>query len=439
MHASARALALGCGTAAVLLALVGCTAGPPGTTPSAPADPATDTAAAAPPTPSTDPCVPSPHEVTTARLPARAHEPVDDATAAELEAAVAEGLELTAAEGTVVGVLGPQGTWIHATGFADQSHDRPITVDEHFRVGSITKTFNGTMILQLAEEGALSLDDTIDQYVDGVPNGGAVTLRHLLDMTSGIESYTLDEEVADTYLKSPETVWTPQQLIAAASGLPPLFAPGADFSYSNTNAVLLGVVVEQVTGLPYPDALSERILEPLGLTQTSFPDTTAIPEPHPLGDTLQGVPSDSDTPADATDFSPTFAWSAGQIISTVDDMLVYGRALGTGQGMLGEDAAVARLTSFPGAEGYGLALGCLGGWVGHTGEIPGFNTTLFYEVETDTTVVVLTNSDIPTGDCSSSKTLVGNPAELRCESPANRIMVEVAAALGSEFVPTPLS
>ena len=418
--------------AVLALALAGCTAGEPAATPASDAATPTDSAA-------DGGCVASPEAVATAELPPGARDAMPETTASELEAAATAGFEQAATDGAVVAVQSPDGTWIQAFGVADPATGAALEADEFFRIGSITKTFTGSLILQLAEEGELSLEDPIDEYVDGVTNGDAITLRILMDMTSGIASYSLDPATANTYLTAPTTVWTPEELLDAGLALPPLFEPGAQFNYSNTNFILLGEVIEEVTGQPYPDVLAERILDPLSLGDTSFPDDAAIPEPHPQGASLQGTPDGSTTPIDATDWSPSFAWTAGQLISTPEDLLVWGRALGTGQGLYDVDTGVERLTSFPGEDGgYGLALGCINGWVGHTGEIPGFNTTVFYDTAADTTVIVITNSDIASGDCPVSQTLADNPTGIPCMAPATRIFVSISKALGNEFTPPPM-
>ena len=126
-------------------------------------------------------------------------------------------------------------------------------------------------------------------------------------------------------------------------------------------------------------------------------------------------------------------WTAGELISTIDDLLVYGRALATGRGLLGEDAQATRLTSFPGDSGYGLALGCVDGWVGHTGEVPGYNTSVFHHASTNTTVIVQVNSDIASGDCPDLPTLPDNNPDQVCTSPATRIFVGLSEALGHPF------
>ena len=414
---------------ALVTTLAACTASP-ASTPTPTETSAADAAG--------DSCVPSPETVATTDLPAGAMEPVDDETADRLRLAAEEGLGLTSAPGAIVAVRSPEGTWVDAFGEADLASGSPMTVDDFIRVGSITKTFTSSLVLQLVEAGDLSLDDTIDEYVEGVPNGDQITIRMLLDMTSGIASYTLDEDVANTYLTDPTTEWTPDQLLAAGLGIDPLFAPGAQFNYSNTNYILLGKVIEDLTGQSYPDVLQTQILDPLEFADTSFPGTSEIPVPYASGISLQGTPDDSQEPIDATDWSPTFAWTAGQIISTIDDMLRWGRILVTGQGILDDEKRVERLNSFPEGGGYGFGIGCLGGWVGHTGEIPGYNTTVYHDTTSDTTVVVMANSDIPSGGCSVSKTLADNDTVVPCMAPAVRIFASITDELGHPFEPIPM-
>jgi len=201
--------------------------------------------------------------------------------------------------------------------------------------------------------------------------------------------------------------------------------------YSNANFVLLGLVAEQVTGEGIADIIDERIVSPLGLTETSYPSDNALPEPRMNGYTLPAVVhpvgGTSNTWVDATEWSPSSAGAAGAMISDVDDMLVWGRALATGQGLLTEDAQVQRLRSFgssdlaPG-EFYGEAIVCQGGWIGHSGNIPGYNTLLRYDPESQTTIVVM-----GTGLSGSSTP----PREFVTEAFA----AALAEAAGTVFVP----
>ena len=355
----------------------------------------------------------------------------------ELDAAAKTSFTQAAAPGAIVGVRTPEGTWTAAYGEADPDAGTPMEVGMHTRIGSVTKTFTGTLILQLAEDGKLSLDDTIGEYVDGVPNGDRITLRQLADMTSGVASYTRSTQFTDTYFAEPETVFTPEQLLEVGLSESPLFEPGEQFDYSNTNTVLLGMVIEEVTGKPVETVFEEQILQPLELTGSSWPgDSPEMPEPYAQGFTLQGDAATPDNPSNATNWNPAWGWTAGEMISTMDDLLVYGRALGTGQGLLDPETQAERL-SFPDGNGYGIAMGCIDGWVGHTGELPGYNTSVFYDTTSDTTVIVQVNSDISSGDCPESPTLIDDPRTEVCSAPATRMFVELSKALGHEFTPNP--
>ncbi len=356
----------------------------------------------------------------------------------QLDAAATAGFRVAATPGAIVGVRTPQGTWIKAYGEADPVAHVPMTTDMHTRVGSITKTFTGTLLLQLQEQGKLSLDDTIDRYVTGVPNGHVISLRELANMTSGVASYTRNEAFVDALSTDPTAVFTPEQLLAYGLSQSPSFAPGAQFDYSNTNTILLGMVIEKVTGQPVGDVFKEQILDPLQLHDTIWPGTSPdMPAPYPQGFTLQSQDASPDHPGNATNWNPSWSWTAGAMIMDMHDLLIYGRALGTGQGLLGPAAQAERLTSFPGSAGYGLAVGCIDGWVGHTGELPGYNTSLFYDTTRDTVVVVQTNSDIASGNCALSPTLTDDPRTSPCSSPATAIFVPVSGALGHTFTPNP--
>ena len=383
-------------------------------------------------------CVSDPQAVISRQLPATATTaslPAD--LVAKLDAAAAAGFAQAAAPGAVVGVRTPEGTWLKAYGLADPETKQPMSTDVHQRIGSVTKTMTGTVILQLAQEGKLSLEDTISTYVDGVPNGEQITLRQLASMVSGVASYTRSTVFTDDYFAHPEKVFTPDELLAVGISESPLFPPGEKFDYSNTNTVLLGKVIERVTGSDIATQFGQRIFTPLELSGTSWPgDSPNLPSPYARGFTLQGSGTPQ-KPADATFWNPAWGWTAGEAISTVPDLLDYGRAIGTGQGLLDAEAQTARLTSFPGAAGYGIAMGCVDGWVGHTGELPGYNTSVFYDTTTDTTVITATNSDINSGDCTTSPVMPDNPKGIPCRAPATRIFVSISEALGHTFTPPP--
>src|SRR5919107_6387806 len=310
----------------------------------------------------------------------------EQATKADLDAALKKSFEESDAPGVIAAVQTPDFTWVQARGVADRASGRPMTPEMHHRVGSVSKTFTATLLLKATDEGLLSLDDTIDQYVKGVPNGDEITLHQMADMTSGIASYTEDDQWVKEWFSDPTRVWAPEEMARIGIKESPLFDPGSEWFYSNTNYVLLGLVLEQVTGKPINQLYQKEIIEPLDLNETSFPGTSsAIPEPYDHGYTLQGK-SSGQKPVDSTDWNPSSAWTAGEMISTIDDLLVYGRALGTGKGLLSPKEQKERLDSFvsdvpplnqPPLKGdlaYGIGLGKDHGWIGHNGEIPGYNT-----------------------------------------------------------------
>jgi D-alanyl-D-alanine carboxypeptidase len=262
-------------------------------------------------------------------------------------------------------------------------------------VGSLTKTVTATVLLQLYQEHELSLDDTIEKYVPGMPNGTTATLRQLADMTSGIPTYTANAQFQQQLFANPEKNWTPDELIAFVRGAPPSFAPGKGWEYSNTNYLLLGMVIEKVTGKPIADVYQERIFGPLGMIETSFPTaTTDIPAPYLSGVTDQGQPGGHTI--DSTHWNPSAAFTAGAIISTFDDLKKWADALFTGTGILTPETQQLRRDSIirdiP--PGYGIGIGDRDGWWGHDGDIPGYTTVVFHDYDNQTTIIVAVNSDI---------------------------------------------
>ena len=370
---------------------------------------------------------------------------LDATTSQALAEAGATAFSEISAPGAVMAIRTDDGTWVATAGYQDWDETVPMTADINQRIGSVTKTFTVTALLQLAEQGRLSLDDPIDQYVPGMPNGDA-TLRELAEMRSGIPSYTFDESFQQTLFTNPDQPWTPQELVDLVKGDEPMFEPGTMMFYSNTNLVLLGMVIEQVAGQSIEDVMQAQIFEPLGLEHTLMPSDASYPEPHPQGYTMQGV--DGDTPTDATDWNPSWGWTAGGMISDLEDMLVWGEALGTGEGILSPEMQAERLDSFDfdvpvytgpdssapqtPARAYGLGLGLALDWYGHEGELPGFNTYVQHYEPEGITLVVMANSDISSGsDCGPDKpTVPSNPGVGPCLTPTSRIAYALADALG---------
>jgi D-alanyl-D-alanine carboxypeptidase len=366
---------------------------------------------------------------------ARSSAPLPPRKRARLNAAVHRGFREAAAPGVIVGVQTPKGKWVKAIGIANERSKAPMRASVHQRIGSVTKTFMGALLMQLAGEHKLSLGDKVSQYIEGVPNGDTMTLRQVADMTSGVASYTADPAFMEALYSDPERRWRPGELLEVGLRDSPLFSPGTAFQYSDSNYVLLGLVIQQVEGRPLRAVLRKRIIDPLRLAQTSWPGgSAALPKPHARGYTLQG--QSSDEPANATNWNPSYAWAAGEMISTVRDLLVYGRAFGTGKGLLRPEQQRERLHSFDpkippesATLSYGIGLVDDKGWIGHTGQVPGYTTAVYYHPDIDTTVVVEANSDIVSGSCPGQQTLIDDPITRPCAIPADRIMGAVAASL----------
>lgn len=313
----------------------------------------------------------------------------------ELETTVQRLIDEHDIPGVIVGVWIPgKGEWVSALGFADKKIKEKMRLDDHFRIGSITKTFTITALLQLQDKGKLSLDDPIGKYIDNVPNGDKITLRQLANMTSGLPNYSENSEWNKEFLENPQRVWKPKELLKFAFNSPLDFNPGKKYEYSNTNTVLLGLVIEKVSGSSIASYLEENILKPLKLSNTSFPLDNKMPQPFAHGyskDTL------NKTEKDVSFNNPSWAFSAGQMVSNLHDLKIWGEALGTGK-LLSKKAFEERLT--PGYKSkkspveYCLGLARLNGWLLHTGELPGYNSIVAYLPKEKATLVILVNSEI---------------------------------------------
>lgn len=345
--------------------------------------------------------------------------------------------------GAVVVVRTPDGDF--AEGFGMKEIGRPGSPgpDDQFRIGSNTKSMTATVVLQLISEGKLRFEDKISAYKAGVPNGDEITIEQLLSMRSGLYSYTATPEWIRAVDATPQKVWTPDELLALGDAHPQKFAPGEGWDYSNNNTVLLGTVVEKVTGRPLAENLKERIFDRLGLQSTLLPpaDMATIPGPHPHGyrfgtfeESLlvnKGVlPPDQQAaavagtlrPNDVTDTNPSFAWAAGGVISTPNELATYVKALIEG-GLLTPEMQHRRVVeklevADPAVNptyryGYNIDTSAFGPLIGHGGDIPGFNSVMYQDPERHITVVAYTTLNItPDGHQASDELMKIVTAEL---------------------------
>ncbi len=299
----------------------------------------------------------------------------------DLQAALQNTLDAYHGPGAVLAVNFNDGsTWIGSAGVA-QLPDESLSAAYHFRMGSVTKTFTGEAVLLLAQNGALTLDDTLDMWLGQlVPDGEGITVHNLLDHTSGLFDFTWSEDYLDKILENPTGVWLPEELVAIANENGPIAAPGEAAVYCNTNYVLLGLIIEAASGQKAEAFIAENLLEPLALTETSFPTTAEIPAPYTHG--YLDVNGDGLFTADE-DYSaqhPSAIWTAGAMISTPADLLVWLAELNDST-LLDERFQAERLNfarqvdGFP-AGYFGLGIVKLDGGVGHTGALMGYQTVI---------------------------------------------------------------
>lgn len=313
----------------------------------------------------------------------------------KIDAQVKMVMEKLSIPGADVGVSIPgRGEYLLARGKADVSSGRAMNLRDAFKIGSVTKTFTANTILQLVDEGKLSLDDKIDEFVKGVPNGDKITIRQLLNHTSGLFNYGDSQTWVDLYVQDVDRKWTTRQLLDIAFNEEVYFAPGESMHYSNTNYLLLGLVIEKVTGQKAEEAIKRRTIDRLGLKKTYFATSNILAKPYAHGYASKGP--DTKEVEDATKaVDPSCTWTAGAMVSTLGDLMVWGRALGAGT-LLKPETHKEQLDMIvmPG-EGdqakYGLGIMGLGPFIGHGGQQPGYNTYVMYYPKDKSTVVVFGN------------------------------------------------
>jgi D-alanyl-D-alanine carboxypeptidase len=273
----------------------------------------------------------------------------------------------------------------YVAGVGDVDTDAPVPVDGEVRVGSNTKTYTAVVVLQLVEEGLVDLDSPIETYLPGLVTGegidaSRITVRQLLQHTSGLPNYT--SALAAEIEKIQHAYMSPRDLLDLALAQPATGAPGEKWEYSNTNYVLLGLLIERMTERPIFEEVTERIIEPLGLSHTYFPTVgeEGFRGDHPTGYHVSAAGKQ----IDVSELDPSWGWAAGAIISTPSELNEFMRAVVDGR-LLSEESMTQMQTTVPSDESlwpgaaYGLGLesyplSCGGAIWGHGGDIHGFET-----------------------------------------------------------------
>ena len=236
--------------------------------------------------------------------------------------------------GAIAGVwVQKEGSWVKAAGTSDIETGTAEETDYRFRIGSITKTFVTTVVLQLADEGKLSLDDKLEKFIQGFKYGDEITIRQLCNNTSGVFAYDDTPGFTELNVAEPQRRWSPGELVDLARAGEPSFPPGTDWKYSNSNFLLQGVIVEQITGNELSSEIDARIAGPLGLASTTLPYDSELGGPHSHGYVewagRWGM-TESMELDDVTYWDPSWAWAAGGMISNMEDLRKWSKALATG-------------------------------------------------------------------------------------------------------------
>jgi D-alanyl-D-alanine carboxypeptidase len=326
-------------------------------------------------------------------------------------------------------------------GTGDVATKAAVNATGRFRVGSITKDFTSVLVLQLVAQKKVNLDTVASKYLPAgvLPAKSPITVRELLNHTSGLFDYTNDILTGDTvtgYQKFRYLTYTPKSLVADADKHGSQFKPGSVYSYSNTNFVVLGMLVEKMTGLTYPKALQQRILTPLGLTHTSFVvPTTTISGTHALGYLTQDVRS---KPLfDATNQTASWLWTAGALISTTADLDKYLRELTTGHLLPAAELTQMETTkAVDSTSAYGLGmreykLSCGVNVYGHDGIIEGYQTYAYSTKDGSRQVTISANASNNTAIFAAERKVLnpvfcGAPAPAAAQKAATTDAVRVA-------------
>ena len=346
------------------------------------------------------------------------------------QAALQDTVDTTARElmipGAMVLLRTPQREFIVSYGTTQLGAATAPRADTHFRIASNTKTMTSAVILLLAQEGKIALGDFISKYVAGIPSGDAITIAELLSMRSGLYNYTNASELAASLDHHPARAWIPAELLAIALRHPPTFPPGQAYEYSNTNYLLLGLIVEKVETKALADVFAARLFGPLGMRETSLPASSSntLPEPYSHGYlygsssyALTDAPYPADLqaqakagtlkPNDDTDQNPSYALAAGGAISTARELAVWIRALVGGEVLSSSsqrqwlESPAPEDTNKPDGQkyGYGIAQISFGPnrLYFHGGEMPGYNSFMGHDPINDVTLIVWTNLTLSIG------------------------------------------
>jgi D-alanyl-D-alanine carboxypeptidase len=278
-------------------------------------------------------------------------------------------------------------------GYSDISTYKGLGINDLLRIGRITNSFTSTVILQLVDENKISLDSMLNKYVPTVPNSQNISIKQLLNMTSGLYDYSTDSNFLIQLKAEPLKKWTQMELINVAISHSPYFPPGTGWHYSSTNSILIGMIIEQVTGNTLKQEIQNRIITPLNLLNTSFPTDQNMPSGSICnGYTLMTGPATYDKVT--TRFDPSWIWAAGAMISNSADLKIWAKALANGSllsSAMQEERMKLLYSGTPSVK-YGLGIyDFQNGFTGYKGSVPGYNSIMVYFPGRGTLINIMIN------------------------------------------------
>ncbi|MBP6978692.1 MAG: beta-lactamase family protein [Lentimicrobiaceae bacterium] len=282
--------------------------------------------------------------------------------------------------------------WLYAAGVSDKVTNAPMDVNHTFRIASNTKTFTGTVLLQLVGEGRISLNDKVTKYFPQYAAASDITLTMLANMTSGLFDYFDDERWVTGFKTQPLRVWTPEEIVDLSFSHPLLFGPGTQYKYTNTNTILLGMIIEKVTGNKLETEINNRIVTPLNLKNTGFLTSGAtLPGNHGRGYDFGELGITGDV-TESYDVSNSGA--AGAVYTTPRELQLFVERMVEG-GLLPDSLQDRRLNKdfnqFGPVQSYGLCLTKMGSFYGHNGVIWGYVSSMYHSPEKQCTVIIYYN------------------------------------------------
>lgn len=377
-------------------------------------------------------------------LPTKGQVPVDPAFAVVLQEKLDSCRNVYNVPGISATLLLPGDRfWNGTAGVADINTQAPVLAEHVFQAASVTKLFTATVVFQLIEEGQLDLDDTLGSYLPQLPHvPGDMPVRLLLNHRSGIADFLATPGVANAWFSTPDAVWTGEQVLTTFMQDDPLFAPNTAFSYSNTNYVLLGMLVETITGHSFAEELQARILDPIGLENVHYPPALPISGQLIPGWTSWTTPNtyDTDVTPVLRDCFASMVSTAGAVVARPHDLARFTRAVMRGDLLHPSSLSTMRTCTTvnfgDGATGYGLGTMrySYGGrtYYGHSGDISGFTQMAVHSVQDSVTLVLSINrNNAPRGPIAGA--LLGT---LHAQLVG---MAEVRSAPAFDLYPVPAS